>query len=230
MAEKAEHAADMMRAVTEKDVALKRAREAAAADDSPTAKEKLAKAEKTIEKIHGARVRALNSALQAAKEDDDKTEKQKARDNVEWPTEWYHAYTTEAGQVAARKELLLAAKTHGRTNTDEKAKWITPPSGHHGSNLYASRHAADVDGFGDGPAIFKLQSAERTGDGPTKILLPEGDTLYFSKPDAWTPAAPEGGAEEGEEEAEAEAEAAAAAALRAVWIPGFATLTALAGE
>ena len=36
----------------------------------------------------------------------EKTEKQKARAAIEWPKkdEWVHGYTTQAGQVAARKD------------------------------------------------------------------------------------------------------------------------------
>ena len=114
---------------------------------------------------------ALKKELEEAKPEEEKTDKQKARQAIEWPSSWSHGYTTQAGQVAARKELKQAVKEHGRANSEEKGTWITPDSGFRGSNLFASRHAVKVSGYED--QLFKLQSTERNGDGTTKILLPE---------------------------------------------------------
>jgi hypothetical protein len=50
-AAKANHAEAMVAALADKELALKRAREAAKVDDSPTAKEKLQKSEAEIDKL-----------------------------------------------------------------------------------------------------------------------------------------------------------------------------------
>ena len=221
---KVNHAEAMVAALADKELALKRARESSKADDSPSAKQKLAKVEAEINKYHKQRVLALKKELEEAKPEEEKTDKQKARQAIEWPSSWSHGYTTQAGQVAARKELKQAVKEHGRANSEEKGTWITSDSGFRGSNLFVSRHAVKVSGYED--QLFKLQSTERNGDGPTKILLPEDDDLFFDKPAAWTVAVEEQG-EESEEDAE---EAAAVAAARAAWVKEWATLTALAGE
>ena len=224
-AAKANHAEGMVAALADKELALKRAREAAKADDSPTAKEKLQKSEAEIEKYHRKRVAALKKELAEEKPEEEKTDKQKAREAIEWPAkgEWVHGYTTQADQTAARKELKAAASAHGRAKPDEKTKWITQGSGFRGSNLHASRHAAQVKDWPE--QLFKLQSKEKNGEGPTKILLPEGDDLFFAKPAAWVEAEEEEGGEEGGEE-----DAEALAAARAAWIKDWASLSALAGE
>ena len=166
---------------------------------------------------------ATEKELAEEKPEEEKTEKQKAREAIEWPKNWVHGYTTEADQTAARKELKQAASAHGRGKPDEKPVWITQGSGFRGSNLFASRHAAQVKDWPE--QLFKLQSKERNGEGPTKILLPEGEELFFAKPAAWVEAEEEESGEEGGEE-----DAEALAAARAAWIKDWASLSALAGE
>ena len=222
-AAKANHAEAMVAAFADKELALKRAREAAKVDDSPTAKQKLQKSEAEIDKFHKKRVLALKKELAEEKPEEEKTEKQKAREVIEWPKNWVHGYTTQADQTAARKELKQAASAHGRGKPDEKPVWITQGSGFRGSNLFASRHAAQVKDWPE--QLFKLQSKERNGEGPTKILLPEDEELFFAKPAAWVEAEEEESGEEGGEE-----DAEALAAARAAWIKDWASLSALAGE
>ena len=216
-------AGEMLKAMAERDVALKRAREAASADESPSAKVKLAKAEAEIMKLHKQRARSLKKELTEAKAEEDMTDKQQARAGIVWPGKdsWYDGFSTDADHKDAQKELRAAVKAHGRSKSSETGKFLTQNSGFRGSNLFASRHAVEVGAFED-LQLFKLQSANKEGSGPTKILLPDGEALYFTKPLAWTAVAPEGGEESA-------AAAAAAAAARAVWVKEYAVLTALAG-
>ena len=120
-AAKANHGQAMVAAFADKELALKRAREAAKVDDSPTAKEKLQKSEAEINKFHKKRVLALKKELAEEKPEEEKTEKQKTRAAIQWPKAWTHGYTTQSGQVAARKELKQAASAHGRDKPNEKS-------------------------------------------------------------------------------------------------------------